>query len=91
VNFKDWEGDQLYEQSWEEYEWLETQERIFYDLGSEQEKERGKLWLISFTDNTTDSDYKQINLYDEEPEENLRQAEINLNGITLRVGIRINF
>ncbi len=91
VNFKDWEGDQLYEQNWEEFEWLETQERIFYDLGSDQEKETGKLWLISFNDKTTDSDYEQIYLSDEEPEISLRQAEINLNGITLRAGIKIRF
>jgi opacity protein-like surface antigen len=91
VNFKDWEGDYFYEESWEEFEWLETYERIFFDLGSEQEKETGKLWLISFTDRTTDSDYKTINVFDEEPEISLRQAEINLNGITLRAGIKIRF
>jgi hypothetical protein len=91
VNFKDWEGDQFYENSWEEYEWLETRERIFYDLGSWQEKETGKVWLISFTDKTTDSDYKQISLFDEKPEMSIRRAEIDLNGITFRAGIKIRF
>jgi opacity protein-like surface antigen len=91
VNFKDWDGDQLYEYGWEEYEWLETQERIFFDLGSDQEKTAGKLWLISFTDKTTDNKYKQILIFDEEPDISLRRAKINLNGITLRVGIRFRF
>lgn len=91
VNFKDWEGDFLYEENWEEYEWLETYERIFFDSGLEQEKETGKLWLISFNDKTTDSDYKTISVFDEEPDIGVRRAEINLNGITLRAGIKIRF
>jgi opacity protein-like surface antigen len=91
VNFEDWDGDRLYEQSWEEYEWLEDQGRKLLDLGSEQEKIAGKLWLISFNDKTTDKKYKQILVFDKEPEISIRRAKIDLNGITLRVGIIIQF
>jgi opacity protein-like surface antigen len=91
VNFKDWEGDYRDRWNWEESEWLETQGTIFGDNGSEFDKEAGKLWLIAFPDEMTDETYKRIGVWEEKPETTLRQAEINLNGITLRAGIKIQF
>lgn len=91
VNFKDWEGDHIYRQNWEESEWLEPLGTVFSDSDSEQEKETGKLWLFTFTEDTTEDTYKQILVWEERPETSLRQGEINLNGITLRAGIKIRF
>ncbi|MGD8540218.1 MAG: hypothetical protein PVI66_16010, partial [Candidatus Aminicenantes bacterium] len=61
------------------------------DNGSELDKEAGKLWLIAFLDEMTDETYKRIGIWEEQPEISLKQAEINLNGIMVRAGIKIQF
>jgi opacity protein-like surface antigen len=91
VNFKDWEGDYRDRWNWEESEWLETQGIIFGDNGSELDKHSGKLWLISYEDELTNENYERAVIFEEKPEIALRQAEINLNGITARAGIKIQF
>jgi hypothetical protein len=63
----------------------------YSDNDSELDKESGKLWLITFKDETTNETYRQISIWEERPETSLRQVKINLNGITLRVGIKIQF
>jgi hypothetical protein len=39
----------------------------------------------------TDETYKRIGIWEEQPEISLKQAEINLNGIMVRAGIKIQF
>lgn len=94
VNFKKWEVDYTYDESWhEKYGWS--------DLGYEEDSgtysdsfEDGKLW---FYENKTDlGTYDSITPSEEELEEsayikNVRLAEINLTGFSFRAGIKITF
>ncbi|NQT81069.1 MAG: hypothetical protein HQ555_11850 [Candidatus Aminicenantes bacterium] len=95
VNFKNWEGNGSDNWSWDwEYGWS--------DLGFTNESEdvteewEGKIWYWEYDDPDTLKQYKRISLLEEKPEadveiKNVRPAEINLNGFSLRVGIKISF
>ena len=95
VNFKNWEGSGSDNWSWDwEYGWSDL--GLDYMSGSESESWEGKIWYWEYNDSDTAKQYKRIFLLEEEPEvsgeiKNVRQAEINLNGFSLRLGIRFSF
>jgi len=97
INFKDWNGNWEEEWSWDE-EWKWSDEPyIYYDSDSGSESwEEGKIWYWEYDDSDTEKQYKDMFLLDEKPEasgeiKNVRPAEINLNGFSLRLGIRFSF
>lgn len=96
VNFKDWNGNGKEEWSWyEEWKWSDELD-IYYDSDSGSESWKEKIWYWEYDDSDTGERYKRIFLLDEKPEadaerKNVRQAKINLNGFSLRVGIKISF
>ncbi|GAF76815.1 unnamed protein product, partial [marine sediment metagenome] len=96
VNFKNWEGSGSDNWSWDET-WGWSDLGYSEDSGSGSESwEEGKIWYWEYNDSDTEKQYKRIFLLEEEPEvseeiKNVRQAEINLNGFSLRLGIRFSF
>lgn len=95
VNFKDWSGNGSESLSW-------TEESGRSDLGTtttggnESDSWDGKIWHYELYDSTLNKQYKRIFLHEEAPAadgwiKNVRQAEINLNGFTLRAGVKITF
>jgi opacity protein-like surface antigen len=91
VNFKNWEGDYSHNWSWEEVLWDEETDFSIFDSGAEQEVESGKLWYFTYEDDLTNNSYKRIGVRTDKPETSIREAEINLNGFSLRIGIVIRF
>ena len=96
VNFKDWNGNGKEEWSWYD-EWKWSDELIaYYDSDSGSESWKQKIWYWEYDDSDTGKRYESIFLMDEKPEanaeiRNVRQAKINLNGFSLRAGIKISF
>ena len=95
VNLKDWSGNGSESLSW-------TEESGRSDLGTttasanESDSWGGKIWYYELYDSGLNKQYKRIFLHEEAPEanewiKNVRQAEINLNGFSLRAGIKITF
>jgi len=96
VNFNDWNGNGEEEWSWnEQWKWSDEVD-IHFDNDSGSESWNQKIWYWEFDDSDTEKQYKRIFLLDEKPVanteiKNVRQAEINLNGFSLRAGIKISF
>jgi opacity protein-like surface antigen len=94
VNFKKWKVDYTYDESWhEKYGWSDLGYEE-YDGTYSDSFEDGKLWF--YEDKTDLGTYDNITSSEEEPEEsayikNVRLAEINLNGFSVRAGIKITF
>jgi hypothetical protein len=95
INLKDWSGNGSESLSW-------TEESGRSDLGTnttganESDSWGGKIWYYELYDSGLNKQYKRIFLHEEAPEanewiKNVRQAEINLNGFSLRAGIKITF
>lgn len=100
VNLKDWSGNGSESLSW-------TEESGRSDLGTtttsgnESDSWDGKIWYYELYIPDLNKQYKHIFLPKEAPKEgelmqgaeikNVRQAEINLNGFSLRAGIKITF
>lgn len=91
VNFKNWEGDYSRNWNWEEAFWDEEEDYYISYSGSEQEAESGKLWSFTSKDDLTNSSYKRIGVRNQKPETSNKEAEIDLTGYSLRVGIVIRF
>jgi len=90
VNFNDWEGQREDIYSWEHI-WGSWIWGFNYDRGEEQDTEEGKLWLVDFYSNETGKNYPRLVFSEEEPSiySDVREARINLNGLSLRIGFRI--
>ncbi|HNQ79971.1 MAG TPA: outer membrane beta-barrel protein [Candidatus Aminicenantes bacterium] len=99
VNFKDWEGTGGYESTYHrDYGWWTGSEWITHSIVDSEGAEEwaGGLWYSEEYDFTIGTSYSEVDLYKEKPEptswrDNIRPAEINLNGFVFRVGIKIFF
>jgi hypothetical protein len=66
------------------------------DNGNESEAWEGKIWYYEQYYSDLDKQYGFLSLHEEAPEadeftKNVRAAKININGFSLRAGIRISF
>ncbi|GEM_PF-4012021 len=88
VRFQNWKGDYSDRWEWEEFyqeEGLEAQTAS----GSEEEMESGSLWFYSYEDAVTGGRYSGLGVFADKPASDSRRAVINLNGFSIRLGIRI--
>jgi len=96
VEFNDWNG------SWSDnWNWNLTEgwEREGYDESSGSESKSinsGKMWYYEEEYSDLEEQYRYIQLYETKPAlkegiSNIRQAKINLNGFSFRIGIKISF
>lgn len=91
ANFNDWKGDKK-----DSYNWTHTWGfwGIYSDKGHFEEVKKGKLWKVEFQSDDTGKSYPQLVLSEEKPLNasyyNAQQARINLNGFSLRIGIRVS-
>ena len=99
VNFKDWEGTAGHEYTCRgDYGWWTGNEwytHVIIDDGYAGEWP-GSLWYSEDDSPMIDAAYSDVGLYKEKPKQtswrdNIRPAEINLNGFFIRVGIKIFF
>jgi len=91
VCFSDWTGSKN-----DEYDWSHTWGYwgSFSDEGTEEVSEEGKLWMTDFLSEETGKSYSRVVFSAEKPVSaysEARPAKINLNGLAIRVGIRIYF
>lgn len=89
VDFKNWTGSRG-----EEYDWSHTWDYwgALSDSGSEKTSDKGKLWMVDFRSEETEKSYSRFLFSSQEPSSpytEARPAKINLNGFSIRVGIRI--
>ncbi len=94
INLKDWTGNGSDNYSWD-------RQRGRSDLGYSPESGNiseaweGRIWYYELYYPAIDKQCGFISLHEEEPElefiKNIRAAKINLNGYSLRAGIKINF
>ncbi|MCC7295882.1 MAG: outer membrane beta-barrel protein [Acidobacteria bacterium] len=99
ANFKEWEGtDACRIDFHQKYGWWTGSEwESFYSYDySESLEMKGKLWHMDAHDPDFNTDYCLVEFFEEEPEadpllKNIRPAEININGFSFRVGIKIFF
>jgi hypothetical protein len=95
VNFKDWSGNGAEILS-------RAEESGRSDLGTtttsanESDSWPGKIWYYEIYIPDLNKQYQRIGLYQDAPQagdliKNVRKAEINLNGFSLRAGIKITF
>jgi len=88
VNFNGWEGHREDIYSWE-HTWG------FWGANHDQDEafdtEEGKLWLVDSYSDETGKNYPRLVFSEEEPSiySDVREARINLNGLSLRIGFRI--
>ena len=95
VIFKDWNGNWSDNWSWNET-WGWSDIGLSEDSGSVSDSWSGKIWYYEYEDPDLEKQYKRMSLYKEQPESgqgisNIRQAKINLNGFSFRIGIKISF
>ena len=99
VNFKDWEGTAGYESTYHrDYGWWTGSEWYTHVIVDSEGADEwaGGLWYSEEQSLAIDAAYSDVGLYKEKPMEtswrdNIRPAEINLNGFVFRVGIKIFF
>jgi hypothetical protein len=100
VNLKDWSGNGSESLSWTE-ESGRSDLGITTENGNKSDSWDGKIWYYELYIPDLNKQYKHIFLHEEAYKEgewiqgaeirNVRQAEINLNGFSLRAGIKITF
>ncbi|HNQ79972.1 MAG TPA: outer membrane beta-barrel protein [Candidatus Aminicenantes bacterium] len=100
ANFKEWEGTDLFRSEFHQKVgwWMESawEDYSSYDY-SESEQLKGRLWHMDVRDSEMNADYCHIGFFENGPDEdsplvkNIRPAEINLNGFSFRVGIKVFF
>lgn len=96
VKFKDWDGSWSDNWNWDET-WGWSDLGYSEDSGSESDSiDSGKIWYYEEEYSDLGKQYRYMQLYEVEPapEErisNIRQAKINLNGFSFRIGIKISF
>ncbi len=95
VNFKNWLGSGDDSWNWAE-EWGRSDLGYSTDSGNDSDAWSGKIWYYELYDADLDKKYGFLSLHEEAPEaddfiKNVRAGEININGFSLRAGIRISF
>lgn len=91
VDFKDWRGSKR-----DSYSWSHTWGYwgAFSDTGASEEAGDGKLWMVEFESDETGKSYPRLVFSEEKPlvssYSGARPARINMNGFSLRIGIRIS-
>ncbi len=95
VNFKNWDGSGDDSWNWDE-EWGRSDLGYNTDSGDDSDAWSGRIWYYELYDSDLDKQYGFLSLHEEalEPSDlikNPRVGKININGFTLRAGIRISF
>ena len=95
VNFKNWIGNGDDSWTWAE-QWGRSDIGYSTDSGNDSDAWSGKIWYYELYDPDLDKQYGFLSLHEEAPEaddfiKNVRAGKININGFSLRAGIRINF
>jgi sRNA-binding regulator protein Hfq len=95
VNFKNWTGSGDDNWDWDE-QWGRSDLGYSTDSGNESDAWSGKIWYYELYDSDLDKQYGFLSLHEQAPEtseliKNPRLGRINLNGFSLRAGIRISF
>jgi len=99
ANFKEWKGNAGYDYNYERnYGWWSGSawtSHYVYESESDDTWD-GDLWYYDWHSSTLDEDFAEVGLYEEEPDEssyvqNVRHAEININGFAFRVGVKFFF
>ena len=97
VKFKDWNGIWSDNYTWDE-RWGWSDVGYSEDSGSVSESWNGKIWHYDEYENSDIGKwYQKMSLPERDPRplegeiKNVRQAEINLNGFSLRIGIKFSF
>lgn len=91
VDFNDWRGSKKDEYSWN-HTWGFWGTNT--DEGSMQESDEGKLWMVEYQSDETGKSYSRFVFSEEKPLYSsyleARTAKINLNGFSLRIGIKVS-
>jgi len=95
VNFKTWTGSGEDNWNWDE-QWGRSDLGYSTDSGNESDAWDGRIWYYELYDSDLDKQYGFLSLHEEAPEasefiKNPRVGKININGFSLRAGIRISF
>jgi len=94
VNFKNWVGSMNDNLNWDQ-QWGFSNIEYSTDSGNESRAWSGKLWYYEEYYSGIDKQCGFMSLHEEEPQleyiKNVRAAKININGFSLRAGIRISF
>jgi sRNA-binding regulator protein Hfq len=95
VNFKNWVGNGDDSYDWAE-QWGRSDLGYSTDSGNESNDWSGKIWYYELYDSDLDKQYGFLSLHEQAPEadefiKNVRVGKININGFSLRAGIRISF
>ncbi len=95
VNFKTWVGSGDDSWNWDE-QWGRSDLGYSTDSGNESDDWSGRIWYYELYDSDLDKQYGYLSLHEEAPEasesiKNPRVGKININGFSLRAGIRISF
>ena len=95
VNFKNWVGSEDDSWSWDE-QWGRSDIGLSTDSGTDSDANSGRIWYYERYYSGLDKQYGFLSLHEEAPEadditKNVREANININGFSLRAGIRISF
>jgi hypothetical protein len=95
VNFKNWTGSGDDNWNWDE-QGGRSDLGYSTDSGNDSDAWNGKIWYYELYDSDIDKQYGFLSLHEEEPEtseliKNPRVGKININGFSLRAGIRISF
>ncbi len=95
VDFKNWIGNGDDNYDWAE-QWGRSDLGYNTDSGNDSNAWSGEIWYYELYDSDLDNQYGFLSLHEEALEasdliKNPRVGEINLNGFSLRAGIRISF
>ena len=95
VNFKTWVGSA--DDNWSlDEQWGRSDLGYSTDSGNDSDAWSGRIWYYELYDSDLDKQYGFLSLHEEAPEayefiKNPRAGKININGFSLRAGIRISF
>jgi hypothetical protein len=94
AKLSDWEGNAT--DDYDSYEIYGYSGSFIEESRTVNEKFEGKLWYYESADSFSGITMAQIDLFEEKPTaddstRNIRPAEINLNGFSVRAGIKITF
>lgn len=90
VDFDSWKGNKSDQYAWE-HTWGYW--GAYSDNGSVNEINQGKLWIGEFQSNENGKSYSRLVFSEEKPHSlylNPRPAKINLNGFSLKIGIKLS-